>query len=67
MMDPCESWFLNYYPSSNLFLSFSNWHDQVERGKQVYYCFDDAELRKIQSSFPQNASYNMQRFKGKIY
>ncbi|XP_061966648.1 DNA gyrase subunit B, chloroplastic/mitochondrial-like isoform X2 [Populus nigra] len=37
---------------------------KVERGKQVYYCFDDAELRKIQSSFPQNASYNMQRFKG---
>ncbi|KAJ6912133.1 hypothetical protein NC651_014719 [Populus alba x Populus x berolinensis] len=36
----------------------------VERGKQVYYCFDDAELRKIQRSFPQNASYNMQRFKG---
>uniref|UniRef100_A0A2K1ZWF4 DNA gyrase subunit B n=1 Tax=Populus trichocarpa TaxID=3694 RepID=A0A2K1ZWF4_POPTR len=37
---------------------------KVERGKQVYYCFDDAELRKVQSSFPQNASYNMQRFKG---
>ncbi|KAL3585232.1 hypothetical protein D5086_012099 [Populus alba] len=37
---------------------------KVERGKQVYYCFDDAELRKIQRSFPQNASYNMQRFKG---
>ncbi|KAJ6332158.1 hypothetical protein OIU76_010530 [Salix suchowensis] len=37
---------------------------KVERGKQVYYCFNDAELRKIQSSFPQNASYNMQRFKG---
>ncbi|KAF9664571.1 hypothetical protein SADUNF_Sadunf16G0032400 [Salix dunnii] len=39
---------------------------KVERGKQAYYCFDDSELKKIQSSFPQNASYNIQRFKGKI-
>ncbi|XP_034894089.1 DNA gyrase subunit B, chloroplastic/mitochondrial [Populus alba] len=37
---------------------------KVERGKQAYYCFDDAELKKIQGSFPQNASYNIQRFKG---
>uniref|UniRef100_A0A6N2NBL4 DNA gyrase subunit B n=1 Tax=Salix viminalis TaxID=40686 RepID=A0A6N2NBL4_SALVM len=37
---------------------------KVERGKQAYYCFDDSELKKIRSSFPQNASYNIQRFKG---
>ncbi|GMN57758.1 hypothetical protein TIFTF001_026861 [Ficus carica] len=37
---------------------------KVERGKQAYYCFDDAELKKLQSSFPSNASYNIQRFKG---
>lgn len=37
---------------------------QVERGKQVYYCYDDAELKKLQNSFPPNASYNIQRFKG---
>ncbi|CAK7340241.1 unnamed protein product [Dovyalis caffra] len=37
---------------------------KVERGKQAYYCFDETELKKIQSSFPQNASYNIQRFKG---
>ncbi|XP_030926180.1 DNA gyrase subunit B, chloroplastic/mitochondrial-like [Quercus lobata] len=37
---------------------------KVERGKQAYYCYDDAELRKLQSSFPSNASYNIQRFKG---
>ncbi|OMO51956.1 DNA topoisomerase, type IIA, subunit B [Corchorus olitorius] len=38
---------------------------KVERGKQVYYCYDDADLKKVQSSFPPNASYNIQRFKGK--
>ncbi|XP_062111958.1 DNA gyrase subunit B, chloroplastic/mitochondrial-like [Humulus lupulus] len=37
---------------------------KVERGKQVYYCYDDAELKKLQRSFPSNASYNIQRFKG---
>ncbi|XP_030453129.1 DNA gyrase subunit B, chloroplastic/mitochondrial-like [Syzygium oleosum] len=37
---------------------------KVERGKQVYYCYDDAELKKLQNSFPPNASYNIQRFKG---
>lgn len=37
---------------------------KVERGKQVYYCYDDAELKKVQRSFPSNASYNIQRFKG---
>ncbi|XP_050381681.1 DNA gyrase subunit B, chloroplastic/mitochondrial-like [Argentina anserina] len=37
---------------------------KVERGKQAYYCYDDAELKKLQRSFPSNASYNIQRFKG---
>ncbi|GLT28026.1 hypothetical protein SLA2020_029840 [Shorea laevis] len=37
---------------------------KVERGKQVYYCYDDADLKNLQSTFPQNASYNIQRFKG---
>ncbi|KAF3442147.1 hypothetical protein FNV43_RR16063 [Rhamnella rubrinervis] len=37
---------------------------KVERGKQVYYCYDDTELGKLQSSLPPNASYNIQRFKG---
>ncbi|KAK4794828.1 hypothetical protein SAY86_012822 [Trapa natans] len=37
---------------------------KVERGKQAHYCYDDAELKKLQSSFPSNASYNIQRFKG---
>ncbi|XP_022153898.1 DNA gyrase subunit B, chloroplastic/mitochondrial [Momordica charantia] len=37
---------------------------KVERGKQVYYCYDDIELKNLQSTFPQNASYNIQRFKG---
>ncbi|KAJ0043572.1 hypothetical protein Pint_18228 [Pistacia integerrima] len=37
---------------------------QVERGKQVHHCYDDAELKKLQSSLPSNASYNIQRFKG---
>lgn len=39
---------------------------QVERGKQAHYCYDEAELRKLQRSFPANASYNIQRFKGGI-
>lgn len=37
---------------------------KVERGKQVHYCYDDVELKKVQSSFPSNASYSIQRFKG---
>ncbi|KAJ7976605.1 DNA gyrase subunit B [Quillaja saponaria] len=37
---------------------------KVERGKQAYYCYDDTELKKLQRSFPSNASYNIQRFKG---
>ncbi|XP_010271775.1 PREDICTED: DNA gyrase subunit B, chloroplastic/mitochondrial-like [Nelumbo nucifera] len=37
---------------------------KVERGKQAHYCYDDAELKRLQNSFPSNASYNIQRFKG---
>ncbi|GAB2216626.1 hypothetical protein Droror1_Dr00024402 [Drosera rotundifolia] len=37
---------------------------KVERGRQAYYCYDEAELKNVQSSFPSNASYNIQRFKG---
>ncbi|CAL9229096.1 unnamed protein product [Arabidopsis halleri] len=37
---------------------------KVERGKHAHYCYDDADLQKITSNFPANASYNIQRFKG---
>ncbi|CAK8543080.1 unnamed protein product [Lathyrus sativus] len=37
---------------------------KVVRGKQVHYCYDEADLKQLKSSFPPNASYNMQRFKG---
>ncbi|KAL3637148.1 hypothetical protein CASFOL_019447 [Castilleja foliolosa] len=37
---------------------------KVERGKQAHYCHDEAELKKLQKSFPSNASYTIQRFKG---
>ncbi|KMT15187.1 hypothetical protein BVRB_3g063000 [Beta vulgaris subsp. vulgaris] len=37
---------------------------KVERGKQARYCYDEAELKKIQRAFPSNASYTIQRFKG---
>ncbi|XP_042050363.1 DNA gyrase subunit B, chloroplastic/mitochondrial-like isoform X2 [Salvia splendens] len=37
---------------------------KVERGKQAHYCYDETELKKLQSSLPANASYNIQRFKG---
>lgn len=37
---------------------------KVTRGKQVHYCYDEADLKKLKSSFTPNASYNMQRFKG---
>ncbi|KAK8963545.1 hypothetical protein KSP40_PGU002585 [Platanthera guangdongensis] len=37
---------------------------KVERGKQAHYCYDDAELKKVRGSFPANASYHIQRFKG---
>ncbi|KAL1540731.1 DNA topoisomerase (ATP-hydrolyzing) [Salvia divinorum] len=37
---------------------------KVERGKQAHYCYDETKLRRLQSSFPANTSYNIQRFKG---
>ncbi|KAL3637147.1 hypothetical protein CASFOL_019446 [Castilleja foliolosa] len=37
---------------------------KVDRGKQVHYCQGEAELKTLQSSFPSNASYTIQRFKG---
>ncbi|CAM8891725.1 unnamed protein product [Rhodiola kirilowii] len=37
---------------------------KVERGKQAHYCYDENELKQLQKSFPSNASYNIQRFKG---
>ncbi|KAF9593304.1 hypothetical protein IFM89_021060, partial [Coptis chinensis] len=37
---------------------------QVGRGKQAHYCYDKAQLKTLQSTFPSNASYNIQRFKG---
>ncbi|RCV23976.1 hypothetical protein SETIT_5G048400v2 [Setaria italica] len=37
---------------------------KVERGKQAHYCYDDADLKKIVNTFPANASYHIQRFKG---
>ncbi|CAL4950547.1 unnamed protein product [Urochloa decumbens] len=37
---------------------------KVERGKQAHYCYDDADLKGIVNTFPANASYHIQRFKG---
>ncbi|KAF9592726.1 hypothetical protein IFM89_017296 [Coptis chinensis] len=37
---------------------------KVERGKQAHYCYDKAQLKTLQSTFPSNVSYNIQRFKG---
>ncbi|XBI63847.1 hypothetical protein VPH35_044172 [Triticum aestivum] len=37
---------------------------KVERGKQVHYCYDEADLKELVNTFPTNASYNTQRFKG---
>ncbi|KAK1293559.1 hypothetical protein QJS10_CPB17g01668 [Acorus calamus] len=37
---------------------------KVERGKHAHYCYDDAELKLLLNTFPSNASYNIQRFKG---
>ncbi|WOL01842.1 DNA gyrase subunit B, chloroplastic/mitochondrial-like [Canna indica] len=37
---------------------------KVERGKHAQYCYDDAELKFLLNTFPANASYNIQRFKG---
>ncbi len=37
---------------------------KIERGKQVQYCYSDREKEAIIASFPSNASYTIQRFKG---
>lgn len=37
---------------------------KVERGKQAHYCFNEADLKNTLKTFPSNASYNIQRFKG---
>jgi DNA gyrase subunit B len=37
---------------------------KIERGKQVHYCYSDREKEAIIASFPSNASYTIQRFKG---
>ncbi|XXG77334.1 hypothetical protein AAC387_Pa08g1506 [Persea americana] len=37
---------------------------KVERGKQVHYCYNDADLKLLRKTFPPNASFNIQRFKG---
>ncbi|KAJ0977977.1 hypothetical protein J5N97_013451 [Dioscorea zingiberensis] len=37
---------------------------KVERGKHAHYCYDDAELKLLLNTFPANASFNIQRFKG---
>ncbi|GBG64966.1 hypothetical protein CBR_g48715 [Chara braunii] len=38
---------------------------KVDRGRSVFYCYDEEELRKLTSkTFPENASYSIQRFKG---
>ena len=52
--------------SSVCLFQFPLLNNQVERGKQAYYCYDEAELKQLQRSFPPNASYNIQRFKGRM-
>ncbi|KAH7667297.1 DNA gyrase subunit B protein [Dioscorea alata] len=37
---------------------------KVDRGKHAHYCYDEAELKHLLDSFPSNASFNIQRFKG---
>jgi DNA gyrase subunit B len=38
---------------------------KVERGRNHYYCYSDRELTSlVQNEFPENANYNIQRFKG---
>ncbi|MGF1515788.1 MAG: DNA topoisomerase (ATP-hydrolyzing) subunit B [Elainellaceae cyanobacterium] len=37
---------------------------KVERGRQHYYCYSEQELTRQLAEFPQNANYNIQRFKG---
>ncbi|NJM49125.1 MAG: DNA topoisomerase (ATP-hydrolyzing) subunit B [Alkalinema sp. RU_4_3] len=37
---------------------------KLERGRQHQYCYSDRELQAKIAEFPQNANYNIQRFKG---
>ena len=37
---------------------------KVERGKNHTYCYNEQDLQKTLSSFPEKANYNIQRFKG---
>lgn len=37
---------------------------KVERGRQIHYCYNEDDLKKLRKTFPVNASFNIQRFKG---
>ncbi len=37
---------------------------KVERGKSMQYCYSERELQTHLATFPANANYNIQRFKG---
>jgi len=37
---------------------------KIERGRNHYYCYSDRERDQITSGFPENAKYDIQRFKG---
>ncbi len=37
---------------------------KLERGRQHYYCYNDRQLQEHIASFPANANYTIQRFKG---
>jgi DNA gyrase subunit B len=37
---------------------------KIERGRNHYYCYSDRERNQIISGFPENAKYEIQRFKG---
>ncbi|MBW4660116.1 MAG: DNA topoisomerase (ATP-hydrolyzing) subunit B [Drouetiella hepatica Uher 2000/2452] len=37
---------------------------KIERGRNHYYCYSDREREQITSGFPDNAKYDIQRFKG---
>ena len=62
----CAKFFASWNVSDKIKLtcSYLYWNNQVVRGKQAHYCYDDADLKKLKSSFPPKASYNIQRFKG---
>ncbi|WAL60183.1 DNA topoisomerase (ATP-hydrolyzing) subunit B [Thermocoleostomius sinensis] len=37
---------------------------KIERGRNHYYCYSDRERNQVIASFPENAKYEIQRFKG---